>query len=675
MHFYSPSPLSMGYIPRASYRPALVSTYLDDESSSPLAFEGLGHPAFSHSFSPRLDAETRYRRALHELQSAEEEFEAHLTLKRARQAAILREQAERRERALAIQAEVERIERARALQAELAREYEHRQRALQAQVALDRAQHQKHALLGALVDAHPRDHFVSEHPFARTRLTHSRPSRLPVPHNSEVPTLDGLLRSFAGVHPQSSRLPVSHDSEVPTLEGLLQLFAGTHPQPHNPLQQSGSPAPSQRRSAEPQPSEKQDVGADALNTVLELIHGLAARAGDASNGSETIPKPSTTPQPQAAPVDEKGKGKAKAEPAAGPSLFQTLLGAYAQGPSDQELKDIELAIKLSLEDRNTSDAKKASATKAPRSSPGASSSKAMLDGAGPSSDKPSSASDATSATSKPTPGPVPRPVSPLTMIRAVRNQFSHLESTFKFPTVLDFDQSVLAISPINAPLRTYENTLNGLLEQLDAIDSDGDEEVRNVRREVVREVPKDVEVKGYDVQAGELDARAAQEAAPAEVTGPEPTVREPSAAIPPTDAAVDLAISDESPLATPAAEFPKPAAANLGSDTIAQTADEGVSSLDAHGTALTSEDPSDSVVTITAAPTSELTDVNVRALPVPETFLASMSHDQFTFPPRPTSSDADARSAGAHGDAVLVDNSEEGESVKSGEDGWSEVDA
>jgi hypothetical protein len=147
MHFYSPSPLSPVHIPRGSYRAALAPTYLDDEPSSAFSFEGgLGYPAFPHTFSPRIDAETRYRRALHELQAAEEEFDAHLALKRARQAAVLREQALRRGRALAIQAEAERIERARALEAKLAEEYELHQHAHQAQAARDRARRQKHAL-------------------------------------------------------------------------------------------------------------------------------------------------------------------------------------------------------------------------------------------------------------------------------------------------------------------------------------------------------------------------------------------------------------------------------------------------------------------------------------------------------------------------------------------------
>jgi hypothetical protein len=257
--------MSLGYIPRLSYRPAPVSSYLDDESSSPLTFEGLGYPTFSHTFSPRLDAETRYRRALHELQASEEEFEADLAVRRARQVAVLRGQAARRERALAIQAEVERIERARALQAKLAEEYEWQERAHQAEVAFGRARRQKHALLHASVDTDRRDLFGSECPLAKRRLTHSRPSRRPVLHDSEVPTLEGL---FSRIHPR--------------------------PQPHSTLQQSGSLAyaPFQHRSAEPQPlsREKQDAEEDVLNAVLEFIHGLAAHPRDAANGSDAVPE-------------------------------------------------------------------------------------------------------------------------------------------------------------------------------------------------------------------------------------------------------------------------------------------------------------------------------------------------------------------------------------------------
>jgi hypothetical protein len=403
----------------------------------------------------------------------------------------------------------------------------------------------------------------------------------------------------------------------------------------------------------------------------------------------------------------KGKAKASAkaerttEPAAGHTFLQSLFGGLAQGPSDQELKDIELAIKLSLEDRNATDAKKARAANAVRSSSGASSSRVSfyfcsdlsqmahariqvkLDGAVPPSNTPSTA-------------PVPQTVSPLTTIRAVRGQLSSLESTFKFPAVLDFDQSVLAVSPNNAPLRTYENALNGLLEHLDAIESDGDEEVRNARRDVVREVEKalkdlelkinsqapkirvskDVEVKGYDVETEDYEASAGKDL-PVEATsageGPKTTVPGPSAAVSPVDVDVDLAISEESLPPLPVVEFSEPAVVESGNNAVVQSPSEA-SSLDADESSPAVEDSSDSVTTITAVPASEPSEVYVPASPGRETFLATMSRDQFTFPPKPSYSDAGASPAGLQ-DAVPVESSEEGESVKSGDDGWSEVDA
>ena len=262
MHFYSSSPLTLGYISRASYRPAPVFTYPDDESS--FIFEGLGYPAHTDTFPPRLDAETRYRRAVHELQAAEEEFKAHLTLRRAQKAAVVREQTARRDRALAIQAEVERIGHARALQVKIAEEYGLHQRAHRAQAALDRARRQRNALLHGFVDASPRDPCASERPcaFAKKRRTHPEPA-----HRH-------LLR----------------DTDVVTFDGLLKLISGTHPQFQSQLRQSSSPAPPQPRSIERQPSEEQDLAADAVNAVLEFLHGLAAHSKNAANESETISK-------------------------------------------------------------------------------------------------------------------------------------------------------------------------------------------------------------------------------------------------------------------------------------------------------------------------------------------------------------------------------------------------
>ena len=86
-------------------------------------------------------------------------------------------------------------------------------------------------------------------------------------------------------------------------------------------------------------------------------------------------QPNSPSHPKAKAADEKGKGKAKTEPVSEPTLLQTLFGERMTGILDQELRDIEQAIKLSLQDRDATGAKKASASETSRSSPGASSSK------------------------------------------------------------------------------------------------------------------------------------------------------------------------------------------------------------------------------------------------------------------------------------------------------------
>jgi hypothetical protein len=58
--------------------------------------------------------------------------------------------------------------------------------------------------------------------------------------------------------------------------------------------------------------------------------------------------------------------------------LQTLLGALTQGPSDQKLKDIELAIKHGLEDRNAAGAKSVNVAKAVRSSSSAASTRGQF---------------------------------------------------------------------------------------------------------------------------------------------------------------------------------------------------------------------------------------------------------------------------------------------------------
>ncbi|KAG8737276.1 hypothetical protein FRC10_008381 [Ceratobasidium sp. 414] len=86
--------------------------------------------------------------------------------------------------------------------------------------------------------------------------------------------------------------------------------------------------------------------------------------------------------------------------------------------------------------------------------------------------------------------------------------FVSLSSNFTFPSQLDFsslsssDSPKLAYTPNNVLLHQYEHTLTGLLTQLDAVESYGDEEVRKARKEAVKRIEKEL---------AELDERKMEE--------------------------------------------------------------------------------------------------------------------------------------------------------------------
>lgn len=294
---------------------------------------------------------------------------------------------------------------------------------------------------------------------------------------------------------------------------------------------------------------------------------------------------------------------------------------------------------------------------------------------------------------------VPEPVSPLTSIRTVRTQFSALETAFKLPPILDFDHSELAVTPNNAPVRAYEQALNGLLERLDAIESDGNEEVRDVRREVVREVeraleeverkvkeqapqapvPEVTKQEAKDVESEDLSGSATEVALPAVVHVTEaakPTLPNLVPVTSEADADVDVAVSAEYESASPVAAPSGVEIAERDGTGAARANGEAPSSDDTEAVPA-SEDASDSIATITPAPVSPAVSVPSfsnhksasTSTAAAETFLTALSHDQFTFPPRPAFSQSSTNS-GADDDAILLDNSSEGGSVRSAEDEW-----
>ncbi|KAF8494405.1 hypothetical protein F5888DRAFT_1717491 [Russula emetica] len=492
-------------------------------------------------------------------------------------------------------------------------------------------------------------------------------------------------------HPDRSQ----RDDETLTLGDLLGLFSGVDPEhqrasapqrPTSPTSQPHHPAEPQNQ---PQPPEHENGEA------------RGAAGGEQSTHEQSLPS-----QPEATPVD--GKGKGKAQPVPEPTLFGKVFPERVSGADDQELRDIEYAIKLSLQDRDATNVKWAHASKAFRSCSGASSSKMQVNVEDPSS-LGRAASPSRNTSSPSVSAPIPEPLSPLTSIRAVRTQFSELESAFKFPPTVDFDHSELAVTSNNAPVRTYEYALNGLLERLDAIESDGNEEVRDVRREVVREVERALEEverkvkeqvprapvpevtkrEASDVQSEDPSASATQVVPPAVLhltEAAKPTLPNPGAVTSHADADIDVAISAEyqsaSPVATPSGVVvaERDGAAGAGPaigevSTLSGTDTEAVPA---------SEDGSDSIATITPGsvaaavpvPSSSNKPASTSAAAV-ETFLTSLSHDQFTFPPRPAFSQSSTDSGVPYDDdAVLVDKSSEGGSVRSVEDGWTtEFDA
>jgi hypothetical protein len=86
--------------------------------------------------------------------------------------------------------------------------------------------------------------------------------------------------------------------------------------------------------------------------------------------------------------------------------------------------------------------------------------------------------------------------SSLATIQDIRSTLDKLSADFSFPSSLEFtdnEEDGLAYSPANAPVRLYEHALDDLLVQLDAVESDGDGEVRELRRATVKKVEKAIE--------------------------------------------------------------------------------------------------------------------------------------------------------------------------------------
>ena len=89
--------------------------------------------------------------------------------------------------------------------------------------------------------------------------------------------------------------------------------------------------------------------------------------------------------------------------------------------------------------------------------------------------------------------------SALDQIHALSRRFDELKNSFTLPATLDFDLSStrtspsLAYTPTNVTIHAHNDALLHVLQDLDAINSNGDLHVRGARRELVRAVEAELE--------------------------------------------------------------------------------------------------------------------------------------------------------------------------------------
>ncbi|EUC57829.1 BAG domain protein [Rhizoctonia solani AG-3 Rhs1AP] len=90
----------------------------------------------------------------------------------------------------------------------------------------------------------------------------------------------------------------------------------------------------------------------------------------------------------------------------------------------------------------------------------------------------------------------------LNSIAMLQGKYESIRSGFTFPSELAFAPTnritpasapSLLYSPVNAPVHAYENALTTLLTELDAVESFGDEHIRDVRRSLVKSVEAELE--------------------------------------------------------------------------------------------------------------------------------------------------------------------------------------
>ncbi|KAF8665121.1 hypothetical protein AX16_000588 [Volvariella volvacea WC 439] len=290
--------------------------------------------------------------------------------------------------------------------------------------------------------------------------------------------------------PQVSRpqrqVPTSSQpsTQAITLEELADLLSG------RPINSSPAPEPPKAPTPRPQPSAEERVsqmlqelfgGAVQANTQVKKQPSqsqLASSSKPASKPKAPAPKPAPAAKPVTAPVPQ----PKPAEKSLKEQLESRLNNEYTS-----EVRDTIEALLASLTDNYAPSYPKPAPTTPASTTSGKGKAKEV-------EQKPRTSS---------TPNA-------LGVIGDIQSTFHSLESEFVFPAHLDFVApsdvelsspvspsgsytSKLAFTSNNQPVRFYQQALGTLLSKLDAVESNGNDELRKKRKEVVAQVEKALE--------------------------------------------------------------------------------------------------------------------------------------------------------------------------------------
>ena len=244
----------------------------------------------------------------------------------------------------------------------------------------------------------------------------------------------------------------------------------------------------------PQPVQSQELK-DSAEDAAKLVENLLSSIFPGLT-FHTQPQPTPSTEKVEPSVSDKGKGKTR-----NVDVEESKKPVPKSEPADEPFADI-LRHFMEL----------SKSTPAPRSP----------DEAGPSGPSPSSLPSTQPVVTEREQAQIDRAVA-LSSVEHVQDTLAKLQANFALPTELDHyapstddrdeTASVSSVSSsdltklipytkANKPVYKYENELNGLLEELDRIDSHGDAEVREKRKVVVKAIEKALE--GVEHVVGEV---------------------------------------------------------------------------------------------------------------------------------------------------------------------------